>query len=73
MVSVYLLVHQNEYLTRVSIYFVVQQNEFVLVNFPLLYGTKCVGRIVTKSMSNFLHLCDCSVPYSASLEAWNWL
>ena len=37
-----------------------------------IYGTKCVGRIVTKSMSYFLHLCDCSVPYCASLEAWNW-
>ena len=37
------------------------------------YGIKCVGRIVTKSMSNFLHLCDCSVPSCASLEAWNWL
>jgi hypothetical protein len=37
------------------------------------YGIKCVGRIVTKSMSNFLHLCDCSVPYCASLEAWKWL
>jgi hypothetical protein len=36
------------------------------------YGTKCVGRIVTKSMSNFLHLCDCSLPYCVTLEAWNW-
>ena len=36
------------------------------------YGTKCVGRIVTKSMSYFLHLCDCSLPYCATLEAWNW-
>ena len=24
-------------------------------------------------MSDFLHLCDCSVPYCASLEAWNWV
>ena len=38
-----------------------------------VYGIKCVGRIVTKSMSNFLHLCDYSVPYCAYLEAWNWL
>ena len=38
----------------------------------LTYGIKCVGRIVTKSMSYFLHLCDYSVPYCASLEAWNW-
>ena len=37
------------------------------------YGTKCVGRIVTKSMSYFLHLCDCSLPYCPTLEAWNWL
>ena len=37
-----------------------------------LYGTKCVGRIVTKSMSNFLHLCDCNLPYCATLEALNW-
>ena len=36
------------------------------------YGTKCVGRIVTKSMSYFLHLCDCSLPYCATLDAWNW-
>ena len=37
-----------------------------------LYGTKWVGRIVKKSMSYFLHLCDCSLPYCATLEAWNW-
>ena len=37
-----------------------------------IYGTKFVGRIVTKSMSYFLHLCDCSLPYCATLEAWNW-
>ena len=37
-----------------------------------IYGIKCVGRIVTKSMSYFLHLCDCSLPYCATLEAWNW-
>ena len=24
----------------------------------IIYGIKCVGRIVTKSMSYFLHLCD---------------
>ena len=24
-------------------------------------------------MSYFLHLCDWSVPYCASLEAWNWI
>ena len=24
-------------------------------------------------MSYFLNLCDCSVPYCASLEAWNWV
>ena len=39
----------------------------------ILYGTKCVGRIVTKSMSYFLHLCDCSLPYCATLEAWTGL
>ena len=32
MVSVYLLVHQNKYLTRVSVYFVVYKNKFVLAN-----------------------------------------
>ena len=37
------------------------------------YGSQCVGRIVTQSMSYFLYLCDCSVPYCASLEAWNWV
>ena len=37
-----------------------------------IYGTKCVGRIVTKSMSYFLHLCYCYLPYCATLEAWNW-
>ena len=37
------------------------------------YGTKCVGRIATKSMSYFLHRCDCSLLYCATLEAWNWL
>ena len=36
-------------------------------------GIKCLGRIVTKCMSYFLHLCDSSVPYCASLEAWNWV
>jgi hypothetical protein len=36
------------------------------------YGTKCVGRIMTKSMSYFLHLCDCSQPDWTTLEAWNW-
>ena len=30
-------------------------------------------KIVTQSMSYFLNLCDCSVPYCASLEAWNWV
>ena len=40
---------------------------------PCTYGIKHVGRKVTKSMSYFLHLCDCSVPYCASLEAWNWV
>ena len=25
------------------------------------------------SMSFFLSLCDCSVPYWASHEAWNWI
>ena len=39
---------------------------------PPPYGTKCVGRIVTKSMSYFLHLCDFRLPYCATLEAWNW-
>ena len=38
----------------------------------LSYGTKCVRRIVTNSMSYFLHLCDFSLPYCANLEAWNW-
>ena len=37
------------------------------------YGIKCVGRIVTKSLSYFLHLYDFSVPYCASLVAWNWV
>ena len=37
-----------------------------------IYGIKCVGRIVTKSISYFLHFCDCSVLYCASLTAWNW-
>ena len=23
-------------------------------------------------MSYFLHICDCSLPYCATLEAWNW-
>ena len=36
-----------------------------------IYGIKCVGRIVTKSMPYFLPLCDCCVPYCASLEACN--
>jgi hypothetical protein len=36
------------------------------------YGTKCVGRIVTKSMSYFLHLCECSLPYCATLKALKW-
>ena len=26
---------------------------------------------MTKSLSYFLYLCDCSLPYCASLEAWN--
>ena len=39
---------------------------------PLVYGTTCVGRIVTKSMFYFLHLCDCNLPFCATLEAWNW-
>ena len=28
---------------------------------------------MTQSMSYFLNLCDCSVPYCASLDAWNWV
>ena len=36
----------------------------------VLYGSYCVGRIVTQSMSYILHLCDCSVPYCALLEVW---
>ena len=28
---------------------------------------------MTQSMSYFLQRCDCSVPYCASLEAWNWV
>ena len=32
------------------------------------YWTKCIGRIVTKSMSYFLHVFDCSLPYCATLE-----
>ena len=28
---------------------------------------------MTQSMSYFLNLCDCSVPYCASLEAWSWV
>ena len=45
---------------------------FLLYLCDYQYGTKCVGRIVTKSMSYFLNLCDCSLPYCATLEAWNW-
>ena len=26
-----------------------------------------------QSMSYVLHLCDCTVPYCASLKAWNWV
>ena len=26
----------------------------------------------SQSMFNFLHHCDCSLPYCATLEAWNW-
>ena len=32
MISVYLLVHQNKYLTRFSVYFVVHQNVYILAN-----------------------------------------
>ena len=28
---------------------------------------------MTQSMSYFLNLCDCSVPYCAFLEDWNWV
>ena len=28
---------------------------------------------MTKFMSYFLHLCDCSVPYCAYLGAWKWV
>ena len=34
------------------------------------YGSKCLGKIMAYLMSFFLHLCDWSVPYCASLEAW---
>ena len=47
----------------------VHHSSLVILQLFCVYGIKCVGRIVTKSMSNFLHLCDCSVPYCASLEA----
>ena len=33
------------------------------------YGSKCAERIVTQSMSYFLYLCDCSVPYCAWVVA----
>ena len=50
MVSVYLLVHQNKYLTRFSVYFVVHQNEFVLANnlfwWTLLYYQYLVGQLL---------------------------
>ena len=49
------------------------RNKWILQSNGLYtYGTKCAGRIVTKSMSYFFHLCDCSLPYCATLEAWNW-
>ena len=28
---------------------------------------------MTQSMPYFLYICDCSVPYCAFLEAWNWV
>ena len=37
------------------------------------YGLKCLGKIMAYLMSFFLNLCDWSVPYCASLEAWNWV
>ena len=37
------------------------------------YGLKCLGKILAYLMSFFLHICDQSVPYFASLEAWIWV
>ena len=39
--------------------------------FFCIYGSYCVERIVTQSMSYFFYLCDCSAPYCDFLEAWN--
>ena len=37
------------------------------------FGLKCLGKIMVYLMSFLLHLCDWSVSYCASLEAWNWV
>ena len=50
-------------------YLVVKMSAYLFI---YIYGTKCVERIVTKSMSNLFYLCDFSVPYCATLEAGNW-
>ena len=63
------LVMEEAFSFFLSIFLVIRVN----ADYVAPYGIKCVGRIVTKSMSYFLHLCDCSVPYCASLEAWNWV
>ena len=39
----------------------------------LPYGSKCLGKIMAYLMSFDLYLCDWSVPYCASLEAWYWV
>ena len=40
-------------------------SEKIITHFcrAFINGIEYVGRIVTKSMSYSLHLCDCSVPY----------
>ena len=53
MVSVYLLVHQNKYMTRFSVYFVVHQNEFVLAN-NLFWWTLLYMHLILDSLSRRL-------------------
>ena len=44
---------------------------FAMYAIYAIYGLKCLGKIIAYLMSFFLLLCDWSVPYCASLEAWN--
>ena len=37
------------------------------------YGSKSLGKIMAYLMTFFLNLCDWSVTYCASLEAWYWI